>query len=98
MDNQFSLHFPHTPGFKREGTSREAAEKMAPRAATLRHRILMVLASGPRTADETASLLNESVLAVRPRFTELQELGEIEDTGTRRLNQSGRSAMVWRLK
>lgn len=48
------------------------------------------------TTDECASLLEESVLSIRPRFSELRALGQITDTGDRRLNDSGRRAIVWR--
>ena len=41
-------------------------------------------------------MLGESVLAIRPRFSELRALGQITDTGARRINDSGRSAIVWR--
>jgi predicted ArsR family transcriptional regulator len=48
------------------------------------------------TADEIATELGESVLSVRPRVSELRALGEIEETGERRVNESGRRAIVWR--
>jgi hypothetical protein len=50
---------------------------------------------GPMTADEAAAAIGETVLAVRPRITELQQDGKLFDTGKRRPNASGRSATVW---
>jgi hypothetical protein len=49
------------------------------------------------TADEVAYALKESILAVRPRVCELHKMGKIADSGVRRENASGRSAIVWRL-
>jgi hypothetical protein len=48
------------------------------------------------TADECAGYLGETILSIRPRFSELRAFGLIEDTGDRRLNDSGRRATVWR--
>lgn len=93
-----SQHYPHVPGYKRTETSAAAAESVKPRTELLRNRILSLLTPALQlTADEAADLLGESVLSVRPRFSELRELGKITDTGVRRPNESGRSAIVWRL-
>ena len=48
-------------------------------------------------ADEAATFLGESVLSIRPRFSELATMGEIEDSGTRRKNASGRNAICWKI-
>lgn len=90
--------YPKTPGFKDQDTSKEAARSMQGKAPLLRSRCLSLLKEAPTglTADQVASRLGETVLAVRPRFTELQRDGQIEDTGERRANESGRSAKVWR--
>jgi predicted ArsR family transcriptional regulator len=92
--------YPAAPGFKDRDTSRKAAEHVACRAELLRSNCLeIVRASGQEgcTADEAATDLGESVLSVRPRFTELLKLGKITDSGLRRRNASGRSAKVWRV-
>ncbi len=93
----FSGRYPRTPGYKRPGTSSDAAAAMGSRAVTLRARVLQVLVTGPATADEVAGVLGESVLAVRPRFSELRKLGRIVETDERHENKSGKSAVVWRL-
>jgi predicted ArsR family transcriptional regulator len=92
--------YPELPGFKeRDGTtSRDAAH-----AVDLKDRdkvfgqIMAVLKVQPSTADEVAGKLSRSVLYIRPRFTELKEVGAIEKTGARRRNASGQSAAVWRV-
>lgn len=89
--------YPNTPGFKEPTTSAAAAESMKPTARTLRSKVLDCLALANGTADEIAARLDASPLAIRPRFTELQRMGKIEDTGRRRRNASGRSAKVWSL-
>ena len=89
--------YPQGPGFKATTTSAAAADKMEGKAELLRKRVLGVLrTSGALTADEAAASMGESVLSIRPRFSELRLDGLIEDTGERRKNHSGRSAIVWR--
>lgn len=90
--------YPNSPGYKDNDTSREAAESMEKPAGKLRLEVLgMLHYHGPLTADECADKMKKDKLAVRPRFTELQQAGKIVDTGTRRKNMSGRSAKVWKL-
>ena len=64
----------------------------------LRVLVLQILAATPPglTADEIAAKLGESVLAVRPRVSELFRAGLIEKTGDRRPNASGLNAHVWK--
>lgn len=89
--------YPDAPGFKRPGTSERAAADMRGRAPTLRERALQAikLAPGGLTADEVAALIGATVLAVRPRITELSLDGKIVDTGRERPNASGKKAIVW---
>ena len=87
--------YPATPGAKTGGTSTEAAEAMKPRAGILRAKVLALLKVRRLTTDECAEILKESVLAIRPRFSELRAQNLIEDTGDRRINDSGRRAIVW---
>jgi len=47
------------------------------------------------TTDETAAGLGLSRLTVRPRFSELRARHQVVDTGARRLNDSGKRAIVW---
>ena len=97
------LRYPDTPGFKELTTSRDAADVMKREAENLRDLVLAAIdGSGPRglTADEVALRLNKSVLAIRPRLTELgpRHFDKIERTGERRWNSSGMKAAVWRIK
>ena len=95
--------YPNAPGFKADGTSRDAAGAMKKEAANLRALVMAVLEqSGSRglTSDEAAEKLNMSVLAIRPRFTELgpKHFNKIERTGERRWNVSGLKAACWRIR
>lgn len=67
------------------------------RAATLRTHCRKLFADGAKlTADECALKLGESILAVRPRVSELaKKYGFLKDSGERRSNDSGRKAIVW---
>lgn len=90
--------YPDTAGYKESDTSRKAAEAIDSRTGQLQRLVLNhIVLAGPSTADETASAIGETVLAIRPRFSELLALGKIADTGERRKNASKRSAKVWRI-
>lgn len=87
-----------TPGFKEPTTSRDAAINIRGRAGNLQAKVLTaIIAAGARglTADEAAAALGETVLAIRPRVTELKEQRRIERSGERRKNASGMNAAVW---
>ncbi len=89
--------YPHAPGYKVAGPSREAATAERGRAATFRDLVLQYLTEREGTADECAEWCEASVLTIRPRFSELLKLGKIEDSGVRRKNESGHAATVWRV-
>jgi predicted ArsR family transcriptional regulator len=87
--------YPDEPGFKEGDTSREAAEDMALRAGTLRRRAYDFIVRHPHyTADEIAAALGETVLAIRPRISELRNKGLIVNDG-RGTNSSGKAAHLW---
>lgn len=93
-------NYPNIPGYHQSApeTSPEAADAITSKAQRLRTRLYHLLATGwTGTADEAASKLGESILSVRPRFSELRAGDAIIDTGERRRNESGRNAVVWRL-
>lgn len=94
----YAERYPVMPGYKEGDTSRKAAESVAPSAARLRSMVLAELKRSPGTADEIAGRLGLSILSVRPRVTELAKMCQVEDTGERRANASGRSAKVMRAR
>lgn len=96
----FWTSYPQRAGFKESTTSRDAATKIEAtgRAAKLRAVVIGAFELGFQgTADELAANVGESVLAIRPRVSELHKQGRLEPTGERRSNSSGASAHVWRL-
>jgi predicted ArsR family transcriptional regulator len=92
----FAERYPQAPGWKARDTARSAADAAAPRAPLLRERCLAELQSfGPLTADEIARRLKVDRLSIRPRLSELSAIGKVKDSGLRRPNDSGKSAIAW---
>lgn len=93
--------YPHSAGWKENTTSRDAAEAIEAtgRAPNLRRAVLTFFTlGGTGTPDEVAEALKESPLSIRPRITELYQLGKIERTGERRKSSVGRPSHVYRRK
>lgn len=88
--------YPNKPGFKRPGTSEDAAKEVATEASVLRQACLDCIMESPKTSDEVAAALGRSVLAIRPRISELKFQGKIVETSERRRNVSGKMAAVWK--
>jgi len=96
-------NYPDRPGWVRgSDTSKDAALSLDEKHFTeVQAKILSLYKAGRElTADEVANLLNESILFIRPRISELMKLGFLKDTGDRRPNDSGRNARVltWRTR
>jgi len=93
------MTYPNTPGHRGPAeTSRAAADAIKPKALNIQQMVVYMLDNhGPQTADEIASRLHLSILAVRPRCSELRKRGIIYDSTMRRKNASGIHAVVWRL-
>ena len=94
----FAKPYPSSPGYQPTETSYTAAKAIEREASDIQRKCLEAIAAEPRTADEVAEKIHRSVLAVRPRLSELHKTGQIEKTGERRLNQSGQWAWVWKAK
>ncbi len=94
-----SAAYPLGPGYKDPETSHLAAQRIAPCVGSLQEQCLHALkghATDGATADEVADELGRSILSIRPRFSELLRQGLIVSAGSRRPNQSGCMAKVWR--
>ena len=94
----FSYRYPVIPAAQDTDTSQAAAYSMISSAPTLRAKCLEALETADFTADEIAARVNVSILAIRPRLTELKVMKVVVDSGKRRRNVSGKSAIVWTLK
>lgn len=89
--------YPYSPGFKDEGTRREAALAYAPKAATRRDQVLAGLGAGPATAEEIGERIGLHWYLTRPRLSELKELGLVIKTGERGRGALGGGVNQWRL-
>jgi len=69
--------------------SKELERKLVPLVQRLLHKYPHGL-----TPDEIADKLHVSVLAIRPRITEMINAGVVRDTKYRRKNRSGKEAYV----
>ena len=87
------------PGYKESTTSRDAAITIKPKAMNLRLRVYLEIVDAGAvglTPDECSARLGESVLAIRPRFSELSAKQSIAPTGERRANTTGLKAKAFR--
>lgn len=90
--------YPDAPGHRGIDTSIEAAESVAPKLGRLQKLTLEAIKSrgaNGLTADELAASLSLDRYSCQPRVSELRRKGLIADSGKRRLNATGRSAIVW---
>jgi hypothetical protein len=93
------MDYPDRPGWKKPGTSQDAAQAITSCAKTMRDRVLAFLTErypSSFTADQIAVGLGASILTVRPRVSELRRSDLIEPTAERRKNRSGLWAHCWR--
>lgn len=93
---EYAETYPRVPGWKARETSRSAAERIP--AQLLRGKVLAEFQRQKyMTADECSEALGIDKLSIRPRVTELSNLGKLMDSGFRRPNASGRNAIVWQV-
>lgn len=95
MDNRY----PHHPGAKGEGMTRDTSElaagAIAPAVKHLQTVAMNCLAQlGSATVLECVALTHYSRESLQPRFSELRTIGFVEPTGERRRNPSGKYAAV----
>lgn len=90
--------YPEAPGHRGVDTSVEAANDFAPKLARWQRLSLEAIqVSGSRglTADELAETLGCDRYTAQPRTSELKRKGLIVDSGLRRMNATGKRAIVW---
>jgi len=79
-------------------TERTAARKVAPRVVGRRLEALGVLAKlGTASGSDIANTAGLSILSIRPRLTELQDMELIVDTTGRKQNEYGNPEIVWKV-
>lgn len=91
--------YPTTPGYQPTDTSKDAAEKVKPKAAWVRARVIDALTrQGPMTTVQIAAAVGLPYETVQPRTSEARALGLIEDSGQRgKSRDPSKSAIVWRI-
>ncbi len=97
MDNKEGA-YPNSPGHRGIDTSKEAAVAIAPKLGRLQSITLQAIrlaANKGATAHELCDLLGMDGTSIQPRISELRRMARIEDSGQRRRNISGVSAIVW---
>lgn len=90
--------YPDAPGHRNVETSVAAADALAPGLGRLQHmarKAIIHAGANGLTADELAARLGMERWSVQPRTSELKRKGFIRDSGRRRLNCTGRQAIVW---
>ena len=90
--------YPDAPGHRGVATSIAAADDLAPKLGRLQRlgeEAIRAAAFYGATADELAECLDVSRWTIQPRTTELKLKGLIVDSGLRRRNCTGKSAIVW---
>lgn len=91
--------YPTTPGYQGADTSKAAADKVKPKAAWVRARVIDALTrQGPMTTVQIAAAIGLPYESVQPRTSESRALGLIEDSGLRgKSRDSSKSAIIWRI-
>ena len=90
--------YPNAPGHRNVDTSIAAADALAPKLGRLQRMAAdAIREASPHglTADELAAQLDMDRWSIQPRTSELKRKGLIRDSGQRRLNCTGKLAIVW---
>ena len=80
-------------------TERLAAEFIAPKVTGLRLKALQSLAAAPSglSSSQVVQKVNAYEYSVKPRLTELQNMGLAVDSGARAKNNRNRQEVVWQI-
>lgn len=81
-----------------ETTSKEAAKSMKPHTSRLAQRILEQIRLHPSTCEEVEQATGLPHQTVSARIRALVLDGIVENSGDKRPTESGRRAIVWRVK
>jgi len=92
--------YPNTPGFKRYGTSSDAAKAIKPKQKSMQERIMnyaFYCGFIGFIPDEAAAALDLRVITTRARISELKLAGCLVEMGIRRKNADGFEQEVVRI-
>lgn len=92
------LFEPHKHRHNRDpDTSHAAAEQATSFAGKHRQQVYSAIRERPRASEEIAYVTGLTYMAVQRRVSDLHNDGQIEDSGQRYTNKSGRKAVMWQL-
>lgn len=97
FDNE-NERYPNVPGHRGIQTSVAAADAMRDKLGRLQTLVLGAIRGAGAdglTADECCDVLGLDRWTIQPRTSELRAKRLVGDSGRRRRNQSGKSAIVW---
>ena len=101
MMGQSELDFNRPPLVHKNAkdTERLAAEFIAPKVTGLRLKTLQSLAAAPSglSSSQVVQKVNAYEYSVKPRLTELQNMGLAVDSGARAKNNRNRQEVVWQI-
>jgi hypothetical protein len=106
-ETQYEMFGKEPPAQRHSETSVAAATAIKPKIGPLQAKILAFLrsrtgATGQRnsgaTDEEMQELIPMGANTQRPRRRELELMGLVVDSGNRRLNASGKLAVVWTVR
>lgn len=92
--------YPLVPGYQATDTSKDAAEKVKPKAAWVRARVIDALTrQGPMTTVQIAQAVGMAYETVQPRLSEARAMDQVIDTGRRGPSRDpSKTAIVWAIK
>ena len=99
-ETQYEMFSKEPPAQRHSDTSVAAATAIKPKIGPLQAKILAFLRLCPEgaTDEEMQSDIPMGANTQRPRRRELELMGYVVDSGNRRLNASGKLAVVWVVK
>ena len=96
--SEFDFSKPPLVHKNAKDTEIQAAEVVAPKVTGMRLRVLQALdVQGAMTGSQLTDHLDAWINSVKPRLTELQGMGLVEDSGQRQKNPRGNQEVVWRI-
>jgi DNA-binding transcriptional regulator LsrR (DeoR family) len=90
--------YPNAPGHRNVETSVTAACSLETKLGHLQRIALAAISEAAGqglTSDELAARLKMARWTIQPRTSELKRKGLVRDSGQRRLNATGKLAIVW---
>ncbi len=91
--------YPNKAGYKDNDCSKEAASKINRTLRARQEEVLNVLKthSNGLSSEQIASLIGRPSLSIKPRLSELKELGLVRKSGRRGKTELGGACTIWEI-